>query len=112
MIKQELKQKRRGEIIYDPLFLVNKVVVLKLQELSHKIYVEELVRYYIIIITRATRCHESIKLGADPRDFLDLYHGSRAPEAIQGRNYLTPDDVKHLSVPALAYRIILKTEYG
>ena len=57
-----------------------------------------------------TRGHEKIKLGASPRASLGLYLASQAKAAIQGRNYVIPDDVKSLAVPVLAHRFIVKTE--
>lgn len=84
--------------------------LLKIQELSGQMYVAESVNNYVTAITRASRSHEDIKLGASPRASLGLYHASQALAAIRGRNYVIPDDVKHLAVPALAHRLIVKTE--
>jgi MoxR-like ATPase len=84
--------------------------LLELQQLCRQVYVENSVRDYITAITRATRCHDGIKLGASPRASLGLHLASQALAAIQGRNYVIPDDVKHLAVPALAHRLISKTE--
>jgi len=84
--------------------------LVKLQELCRQVYIEESVRNYITDITGATRSHQEIKLGASPRASLGLYHASQALAAIQGRNYVIPDDVKYLSVPVLAHRVIVKTE--
>jgi MoxR-like ATPase len=61
-------------------------------------------------LTRATRGHEKIRLGASPRASLGLYLASQAKAAIQGRNYVIPDDVKSLAVPVMAHRFIVKTE--
>jgi len=84
--------------------------LVKLQELCRQVYIEESVRNYITDITGATRSHQEIKLGASPRASLGLYHASQALAAIQGRNYVIPDDVKYLAVPVLAHRVIVKTE--
>ncbi len=61
-------------------------------------------------LTRATRGHEKIKLGASPRASLGLYLASQAQAAIRGRDFVIPDDVKALAVPVLAHRFIVKTE--
>ncbi len=84
--------------------------LLKLQKLCRQIYVEDSVRNYVLAITRATRSHESIKLGASPRASLGLHLASQALAAIRGRNYVIPDDVKHLAGPVLVHRLISKTE--
>jgi len=84
--------------------------VLELQKRGRQVYVEGSVRNYAIAITRATRSHDSIRLGASPRASLGLHLASQALAAIRGRNYIVPDDIKHLAVPALAHRLITKTE--
>ncbi len=82
----------------------------ELQRLCRRVYVDELVRNYVIAITRSTRSHQGIRLGASPRASLGLHLASQALAAIRGRNYVIPDDVKYLAVPALAHRLISKTE--
>ncbi len=84
--------------------------LLELQKLCHQVYVEESVRKYVTAITRATRGHDGIRLGASPRASLGLYLASQALAAIRGRNYVMPDDVKYLAAPVLAHRLISKTE--
>ena len=84
--------------------------LLELQRLCRQVYIEESVRRYVIAITRATRSHQGIRLGASPRASLGLYIASQALAAIRGRTYVIPDDIKHLAVPTLAHRLISKTE--
>ena len=86
--------------------------LIEFQKICRRVYVEESVRNYIIAITQATRNHKGIKLGASPRASLSLYLASQALAAIDGRNYVIPDDVKHLVVPVLAHRTIVKAETG
>jgi len=84
--------------------------LLELQKLCHQVYVEESIRKYVTAITRATRGHDGIRLGASPRASLGLHLASQALAAIRGRNYVIPDDVKYLAIAALAHRLISKTE--
>ena len=84
--------------------------MLELQKLCRQVYVDDAVRDYVTGITRATRSHEGIKLGASPRASLGLHLASQALAAVRGRDYVLPDDVKYLAVPALAHRLISKTE--
>jgi MoxR-like ATPase len=84
--------------------------LLELQALCRQVYIEDSVRGYIVAITRATRNNQNIDLGASPRASLALSAAARAQAAIQGRNYVIPDDIKKLAVPALAHRLIVKTE--
>ena len=86
--------------------------LIELQKICRRVYVEESVRNYIIAITQATRNHKGIKLGASPRASLNLYLASQALAAIDGRNYVIPDDVKYLAAPVLAHRTIVKAETG
>ena len=71
---------------------------------------EELVAY-IVAIVRKTRSHPSVLVGAGPRATQALVLASRTYAAICGRDFVTPDDIKALSVPILAHRLILRPEY-
>ncbi|MFC1945630.1 AAA family ATPase [Chloroflexota bacterium] len=84
--------------------------LLEMQGRCRQVRIAEPVRNYIAAITRATRQHEGLRLGASPRATLGLGHASQALAAIRGRDYVMPDDVKLLAVPALAHRVIQKTE--
>jgi len=90
--------------------VVEATELLELQTLCRQVYVDDSVRDYITAITRATRSHEAIKLGASPRASLGLHLACQALAAIRGRNYVIPDDVKYIAVPALVHRLISKTE--
>jgi len=84
--------------------------LIKLWGLCRQVYVEDSVRDYAIAISRATRSHDDIKLGASPRASLGLHLASQALAAIRGRDYVIPDDVKYLAVPVMAHRLIARTE--
>jgi MoxR-like ATPase len=90
--------------------VIEAVELLELQKLCRCVFVDDSVRDYVTAITWATRSHEGIKLGASPRASLGLHLASQALAAIRGRNYVIPDDIKYLAVPALAHRLISKTE--
>jgi len=81
--------------------------VLMLQETVKKIYVDDLVKQYIVSLVEATRHHPSIYLGASPRGSLALFRTARARALLLGRDYALPDDVKALAEPVLAHRLIL-----
>ncbi len=85
--------------------------VIELQNICRRVHVDNSIREYTAAITRATREHEGITLGASPRATLGLHLASQALAAIRGRDYVIPDDVKYLTLPALAHRLISKTEY-
>lgn len=70
------------------------------------VYVNDLVRAYVVDIVRATREHPDIYLGASPRGSLALFKTARAWAALEGRDFVTPDDIKALAGPVLAHRLI------
>jgi MoxR-like ATPase len=78
-----------------------------IQKQIRSIHVDPTIREYIVSIANATRNHNNIYLGASPRGSLALYRASQALAAIRGRGYVIPDDVKLLTKPTLAHRIIV-----
>lgn len=77
------------------------------QEAIKSIYVATAVKRYIVDITHQTRQHVDVYLGASPRGSLALFRTGQARAAIQGREYVLPDDIKALVKPALSHRVIL-----
>ena len=106
----ELEILRRVDAIEE--FGVEKVAgkeeVLEAAKLIRRVRVEEPVREYIVDLVRATRTHPMVRLGASPRATVFLLRMSQAFAAIEGRDYVTPDDVKRVAVPVLAHRILVK----
>ncbi len=74
------------------------------------VYVAESLKHYIVDLTRGTRDHPDLALGASPRAALALLRAARAAAAIDGRDFVVPDDVKELVQPVLAHRLILAPE--
>ncbi|GCE48373.1 MoxR-like ATPase [Thermosporothrix hazakensis] len=81
-----------------------------LQTVIRKIHVEPGVENYIVDLVTATRSHNSIELGVSPRGTLALYRASQAYAAVQGRNYVIPDDVKRVAIPVLSHRMIATSQ--
>ena len=79
----------------------------EMQEAVKSVYVAPQMKRYIISLARQTREHPEVYLGASPRGSLALYRTSQALAAIQGRDYVLPDDVKALVVPTFGHRLIL-----
>lgn len=71
------------------------------------VHVDPLIKEYIVDLVLATREHDDIYLGSSPRGSLGLYTASRAWAALQGRDFVKPDDVKDLAEPTLAHRVIV-----
>ncbi|MBQ3585046.1 MAG: MoxR family ATPase [Lachnospiraceae bacterium] len=80
--------------------------ILLMGETCKQVYVDASVRKYIVDIINATRNHASISSGVSPRGTLALLKTSQIYAAIQGRDYVIPEDVKTLAVPVLAHRIV------
>ena len=81
--------------------------VVELQEEARKVYVDPLVKQYIVTLVGATREHDHIALGASPRASLGLLRTSQALALLRQRDYILPDDVKELAEPVMAHRLIL-----
>jgi MoxR-like ATPase len=77
------------------------------QDTIKKVYVSPAVKDYMVSLARETRTHADVYLGASPRGSLALYRTGQARAAIQGRDFVLPDDVKALVVPTLGHRVIL-----
>jgi MoxR-like ATPase len=82
--------------------------VLAAQRQVQEIYVDEQLKEYIARVTHRTRSHADIGLGASSRGSLGLFRTAQARAAIEGRDFVTPDDVKALAQTVLAHRLILK----
>ena len=97
----------------DPLTTLQPVAsaddVLRIQGLVRQVYIDPVLRAYLVQVIRATREHPDVELGASPRATLGLYRCAQALAGIRGQEYVTPDDIKSLATSALAHRIILKS---
>ena len=81
--------------------------VIDLQRAVGEIYVDPLIKQYVVTLVNATRDHEAAYLGASPRGSLALMRAAQAFALLEGRDYVQPDDVKLLAYPALGHRVIV-----
>jgi len=81
--------------------------ILDAADAIRKIFVSPQVKRYIVELTRRTRASDDVYLGASPRGSLGLFRSAQARAALQGREYVLPDDVKAMAVPVLGHRIIV-----
>jgi len=91
--------------------VVNAAAIMQMQQYVETVFVHELVKEYLLKIVHATRSSIKLGLGGSPRASIALYRTAQAMAALDGRNYVIPDDIKKLAVPVLAHRLILKPEY-
>ncbi len=81
--------------------------VLSAQKKLRSVHIAPPVKSYLVNLVQRTRNHEDIYLGASPRGSLGLFRAGQATAAIQGRDYVTPDDIKRVARPILGHRLIL-----
>jgi MoxR-like ATPase len=81
--------------------------IMGLQRAVKEIYVDPLIKRYIVGLVEATRDHDSVYLGASPRGSLALYRTCQARALLDGRDFVLPDDVKELAYATLGHRIIV-----
>jgi MoxR-like ATPase len=90
---------------------INKILegkdIVALQEQVKAVFVDEKILNYIAQIVAETRNHKSIYLGASPRASIGILNGSKAIAAMNGRDFVTPDDIKFVALPVLRHRLIL-----
>jgi MoxR-like ATPase len=84
--------------------------LIAMQRSLEDVYVSEGVGRYVVDVVAATRESAKVEVGASPRGSLAVMKLARAKAALAGREYVTPDDVKAVAVPALAHRLVLRTE--
>ncbi len=82
----------------------------ELQRQVRQVHVVESVRRYILNLVHATRDHPALALGASPRGSLALFRTAQAHAALRGRDFVIPDDVKHVAVACLAHRMVMNPE--
>jgi MoxR-like ATPase len=93
-----------------PTKVLDPETILAIQQMVSRVHVENEVLDYVVRISTFTRQHARVFLGASPRASLTLVYACQARSLIHKREFVIPDDVKHLAVPVLAHRLILTPE--
>jgi MoxR-like ATPase len=75
-----------------------------------RVHVADVLKQYVISLVAATRASPELRLGASPRATLHLLRASRARAALDGRDFVIPDDVQALALPVLAHRLLASAE--
>lgn len=105
--EHQLKDKKKAEVIDS--FLTGTQIA-KFQNLVTQVIVEEHLLNYIAQIIVATRSHQFLYLGASPRASIAILKASKAFAAMEGRDFVTPEDIKRAAIPALHHRVIVTPE--
>ena len=90
--------------------VVDREELLEMQRAVEDVHVDRSVGLYMVDLVAATRTANGVQVGASPRGSLALLKLSRCRAAVRGRDYVIPDDVKAVAVPALAHRLSLRPE--
>ena len=90
--------------------IVDRQTLVAMQRAIEQVHVSESIGYYIVDLVAATRSSGQVEVGASPRGSLALLKLSRCRAALFGRDFVTPEDVKGIAVPALAHRLMLRPE--
>jgi MoxR-like ATPase len=90
--------------------VIDRGTLLEMQRAVEDVYVADETREYCVDLVVATRASQSAAVGASPRGSLALLKLARCRAALNGRDYVLPDDVKAIAVPALAHRLVLRPE--
>jgi len=88
----------------------SRTEILEMRAAVETVHIDPDLETYIVSLVRRTRSESSVRLGASPRGALALLKLSRALAAVRSRDYVLPDDIKEISVAALAHRLLLEPE--
>jgi MoxR-like ATPase len=106
--RQILDAHRRGEPVVQLAPVVACDDILRMQQRTRDVRMEDSVAEYLLDVVHATRGAEGLHLGVSTRGALSYYRACQALAILEGRDFVTPDDVKRLAVPCLAHRVIAK----
>jgi MoxR-like ATPase len=101
-------ERAQDEVRLEP--VVDAATLSRMQAGVEQVHVAESIAGYVVALVAATRSSARLQVGASPRGSLALLKLSRARAAMDGRDYVVPDDVKSAAVPALAHRLVLRPE--
>jgi MoxR-like ATPase len=107
--KRVLREHRTGEPVEHLEPVLDGDHVRALQRQVREVRVDDAINDYLMDVVTATRECDELAVGVSPRGALNLYRASQSLALVEGRDYVTPDDVKQLAVPALSHRIIFRS---
>jgi MoxR-like ATPase len=90
--------------------VIDRPVLIELQRAVETVHVSEAIGYYLVDLASSTRASTRVQVGSSPRGTLALLKLARAHALLRGRDFVTPEDVKAVAVPALAHRLMLRPE--
>ena len=109
LILRRRRERKQDEVVLRE--ITTAAQLLELREAVETIHVDADLESYIAELIHATRTDRRVAVGASPRGSLAFLKMARANAAIEGRDYITPDDIKRYANPVLTHRVILQPEY-
>lgn len=104
-----MRRRNPQKAIHDLAPVLGVEDVLELQDKVGEVIVDDSVAKFMLAIVQGTRTHEQVQLGASPRGSLAYYEVCQARALVEGRDYVTPGDVKEMAVPVLSHRLLVKS---
>ena len=101
-------ERREEEVKLDQ--VIDAAMLLEMQAAIEDVHVSDSIGYYIVDIVGATRSHQDVQVGSSPRGALAILKAARVRALFEGRDFVTPEDVKGVAVPALSHRLTLRPE--
>jgi len=109
LILKRRRERRQDEVVLRDIATAQKV--LEMRDEVESVHVNADLENYIAMLVHATRVDRRVAVGSSPRGSLAFLKISRANAAIDGRDFITPDDIKRYALPVLGHRVILQPEY-
>jgi MoxR-like ATPase len=109
LILRRRRERRQDEVNLRQ--ITKAAQLLEMRDAIETIHVDTDLEGYIAALVHATRADRRVAVGASPRGSLAFLKMARANAALEGRDYITPDDIKRYAVPVLGHRVILQPEY-
>jgi MoxR-like ATPase len=109
LILKRRRERKQDEVILRDLATAEKI--LEMRNVVENVHVNADLEYYIAALVHATRSDRRVAVGASPRGSLAFLKIARANAAVEGRDFITPDDIKRYAMPVLCHRVILQPEY-
>jgi MoxR-like ATPase len=107
VLRRRVERQREDQSVRQ---IVDAGTLIAMQEAVERVTVDESVGRYCVALVTATRTHQHVLMGSSPRGSLGLLLAARAYAVIDGRDFVTPEDVKTVAEPVLAHRIVVKPE--
>jgi len=109
LILRRRRERKQDEVLLSEVTKAKQL--LEMREAVETVHVDADLEEYIAALIHATRTDRRVAVGASPRGSLAFLKMARANAALEGREYITPDDIKRYAMPVLGHRVILQPEY-